>query len=203
MSMTETPSKREQKREERHRQILEAALAVFSQKGFHATNVSDVAAQAGVSQGTIYWYFESKEELFRAAMLSVFADFGQETFASLAGCETATQKLRALGSAMESFIVGLEGVFIMFLGYWASHPSREEAGQWWTDLLVEYKDLVVGIVQEGIDSGEFKTVDAEALVWAILAAYDGLAAYSMLLPDMVPQRVSEVFVETLLTGLEK
>lgn len=199
--MTESPSRREQQREERRKQILEAALAVFSQKGFHVTNVSDVAAQAGVSQGTIYWYFESKEELFRAAMLSVFADFGQEAFAALAGCETAEEKLRALGSAMGDFVVGLEGIFIMFLGYWASHPSREEVGLWWTDLLVEYKDLLVAMVQEGIDSGEFKPVDAEALVWVVMAAYDGLAAYCMLLPDVDPHRVSKVFVETLLGGL--
>ncbi len=51
--MSEAPSKREQSKEDRRRQILEAALAVFSQKGYHATNVSAVAAQAGVSQDTI------------------------------------------------------------------------------------------------------------------------------------------------------
>ncbi|HSR33183.1 MAG TPA: hypothetical protein VLY63_21670, partial [Anaerolineae bacterium] len=142
-----------------------------------------------------------KEELFSAAMLSVFVDFGHEAFASLAACETAEEKLRAVGSAMGDFVVGLEGIFIMFLGYWASHPSREEVGLWWTDLLVEYKDQLVAIVQEGIDNGEFKAVDAEALVWVVMAAYDGLAAYCMLLPNVDPHRASRVFVETLLGGL--
>lgn len=201
--MTETPSKRELQREERRGQILDAALTVFTQKGFHAANVSDVAALAGVSQGTIYWYFDSKEDLFRAATLSVFADFGKEAQAHLEGCATATEKLRVLGQAMEGFIAGLGGLLVMFLGYWASVPSREEAGQFWVDILLEYNELVVEIVEQGIRDGEFKPVDAEALVWALMGAYDGLAAYTMLVPDMDVTRVSQVLVETLLHGLTK
>jgi AcrR family transcriptional regulator len=199
--MTESPSKRELQREERRRQILDAALTVFSCQGYHATNVSDVAAQAGVSQGTIYWYFDSKEELFTAAMLSVFADFGQEALASLEVCETASEKLRALGRRMEDFVGRVEGIFIMFLGYWASSSSREEAGRFWVDVLVEYKDIIVEIIEEGVRNGEFRPVDAEALVWALMAAYDGLAAYMMLMPDIDVGRVSQALVETLLTGL--
>jgi AcrR family transcriptional regulator len=199
--MTESPSKRELQREERRSQILDAALTVFSSKGFHATNVSDVAAQAGVSQGTIYWYFDSKEELFTAAMLSVFADFGQEALASLEVCETASEKLRALGRGMEGFLGRVEGIFIMFLGYWASSSSREEAGRFWVDVLVDYKDMIVDIIEEGVGNSEFRPVDAEALVWALMAAYDGLAAYMMLMPDIDVGRVSRALVETLLTGL--
>ena len=99
--MTETPSRREQAREERRGQILEAALAVFSDKGYHATNVSDVAAKAGVSQGTIYWYFDSKDELFKAAILAVFEQFGADTMIGMLDHETATEKLRGLTSAMD------------------------------------------------------------------------------------------------------
>jgi AcrR family transcriptional regulator len=200
--MTEVPSKREQQREERRKQILKAALTVFSQKGFHATNVSDVAAQAGVSQGTIYWYFDSKEDLFTAALLSIFEDFGQETMAALDECETASDKLRALGKSMEEFAQGAAGLLMLFIGYWASTPCREEAGQFWVDLLIEYNDALVGIIDDGVRRGEFKPVDSEALVWALMAAYDGLAAYVMLIPDIDLGRVNQAFVEALLSGLE-
>lgn len=201
--MSETPSKRELQREERRGQILDAALTVFTQKGFHAANVSDVAALAGVSQGTIYWYFDSKEDLFKAATLSVFVDFGRETQAHLDGCESATEKLRVLGQAMEGFVTGLEGLLVMFLGYWVSVPGREEAGQFWVDILVEYNKLLVEIVEQGIRDGEFKPTDAEALAWALMGAYDGLAAYTMLVPDMDVGRVSQVLVATLLHGLTR
>jgi AcrR family transcriptional regulator len=199
--MTDTLSKRDQQREERRNQILEAALAVFSQKGYHATNVSDVAAQAGVSQGTIYWYFESKEDLFTAALLRYFEDFETEAFAAVEKYETASEKLRALARSMQDFAEEAEGLFTLFVGFWASSSSPEGGGQFWVDLLKEFKDVLVGIVEDGVRQGEFNPVDAEALAWALLASYDGLAAYLMLIPDLDLERVSEVFVETLLHGL--
>ncbi len=200
--MSEAPSKREQLKEERRRQILEAAVAVFTQKGFHAANVSDVAAQAGVSQGTIYWYFESKEELFTAAILSLFEDFDQVTLATLNQCPTAADKLRALGQIMKEFADSAGALFMRFLEFWAANPERAAGFEVWTGLLSEYKDMLVQIIDEGVQAGELRPVDADSLVWAMLAAYDGLAAYVMFMPDLDLGRASETFIETLLTGLQ-
>jgi AcrR family transcriptional regulator len=200
--VTETPSRRQQLRQERRRQILDAALAVFAQKGFNAANVSDVAARAGVSQGTIYWYFESKEELLTQALLAFFEDFGQGTVGALEQCPTASAKIRALGHVMVDFVASAKGLFTLFLEYWASSPRYAESGQLWTDLLVQYKDLLVAIIEEGARNGEFRPVDAEQLVWAMMAAYDGLAAYIMLMPGLDMAGISQTFVETLLNGLE-
>ena len=115
--MTEALSKRGQVREERRRQILESALAVFSQQGFHATNVSDVAAHAGVSQGTIYWYFDSKEDLFDAAIKAFFEGFGTEMTTVLQEGETAAETLRALARSMDGFVANSQQVFGALLGY--------------------------------------------------------------------------------------
>src|SRR5689334_25392266 len=52
--------------EERPRQILEAALAVFGERGLAGARLEDIAKRAGVSKGTIYLYFPNKEELFRS-----------------------------------------------------------------------------------------------------------------------------------------
>jgi AcrR family transcriptional regulator len=201
-SVTESPSRRQQLRQERRRQILDAALAVFAQKGFNAAHVSDVAARAGVSQGTIYWYFKSKEELLAQALLAFFEDFGQGTVGALEQCLTASAKLRSLGHMMVDFVGTAKGLFALFVEYWASSPRHAEASQLWTDILVQYKDLLVGIIEEGARNGEFKPVDAEQLVWAMMAAYDGLAAYVMLMPDLDVGKISHTFVETLLNGLE-
>jgi AcrR family transcriptional regulator len=174
---------------------------VFSQKGFNAAKVSDVAARAGVSQGTIYWYFDSKEDLLTQAFLSFFDDFGQGTMLALERLSTASEKLRALGHSLEGFVASAEGLFTLFLEFWASSPHRQDVGQIWTDMLVEYKDLVAGIIEEGIRDGEFKPLDAEQLAWAMVAAYDGLAAYDMFLPGLDLAQISRTLVETLLTGL--
>jgi TetR/AcrR family transcriptional regulator len=200
--MTDAPDKREQAREERRRQILEAALAVFVDKGYHAANVSDVAAAAGVSQGTIYWYFASKEELFNAAILAAFEDFGTGALAAVEEQKTAADQLWALVQSIEELFDWAEGLLMLFLSYWASSSNREEASRLYADLLEEYKEVVAGIVQRGVDSGEFQPVDAEGLVWAILAAYDGLAAYTLLKPDLEWRQISHTFMETIIRGLQ-
>lgn len=53
---------------QRREQIMTAAKEVFAHKGFHATTIADIAAQAGLAYGSVYWYFDSKEELFHALM---------------------------------------------------------------------------------------------------------------------------------------
>ncbi|MBN1657788.1 MAG: TetR/AcrR family transcriptional regulator [Anaerolineae bacterium] len=199
--MSEEPTRREQQKEARRKQILKSALATFSEKGFNAANVSDVAARAGVSQGTIYWYFESKEELLMQALLSIFDEMGEGALDAVMQCETAADKVRALGRIMVGVMAQIEGVFPLFMEYWASSARREEVGEIWGSILVEYKDLIVGIIEQGIRRGEFRPVDADRLVWAMLAAYDGLAAYDMFLPALDLAQISETFIETLLTGL--
>src|SRR5512144_2129197 len=59
--------------EARPGELVEAALALFSQRGFAATRLEDVAARAGVSKGTVYLYFESKEQLFEAVLRQAVA----------------------------------------------------------------------------------------------------------------------------------
>lgn len=58
---------------ERRDEILAAAKAAFADKGFHATKISDVAERAGYSYGTVYWYFDSKDELYDALIAQVEA----------------------------------------------------------------------------------------------------------------------------------
>ncbi|OBA77729.1 TetR family transcriptional regulator [Mycobacterium sp. 1164966.3] len=53
---------------QRREQIMTAAKEVFGRKGFHATTIADIAKQAGLAYGSVYWYFDSKEELFHALM---------------------------------------------------------------------------------------------------------------------------------------
>ncbi|HND32361.1 MAG TPA: helix-turn-helix domain-containing protein, partial [Myxococcota bacterium] len=57
-------------RGERHSQILDAAIDVFAEKGFHKARIADVAERAGVADGTIYLYFKNKEEL----LLTIFEE---------------------------------------------------------------------------------------------------------------------------------
>jgi AcrR family transcriptional regulator len=187
--------------EERRTQIVEAALTLFTHQGYNNTTMDDIVAESGLSKGTLYWYFESKDDLFNAAMMSVFEDTGQEVLAVVSECSTAAGKLRAMAQAAIHIAKQTDGLFNLFLEFWTSSSRREEASQLWLDLLEEYRSLTAAIIQEGIDNGEFAPVAAEHLVWAVLAAYDGLAAYITLKPDLELEQINTAFVDTLLIGL--
>jgi AcrR family transcriptional regulator len=186
---------------ERRAQIIEAALACFVSKGYNNTTMDDIVSESGLSKGSLYWYFKSKDELFEAAMTSVFMNVGEQAFTALEGRTTTADQLRALARVTAGVGKMLVGYFSLFLEFWASSQRREESAQFWVDMLVQYKDLLVQVIEEGIEKGEMKPVDAEPLVWAMLAAYDGLAAYLAIMPDLDLERASEVFAETLLNGL--
>jgi AcrR family transcriptional regulator len=188
---------------ERRAQIIQAALACFTRKGYNNTSMDDIVEESGMSKGSLYWYFKSKDDLFEAALMSFFTTFGEEAFTALEQSPTASAKLRALGDQMTYFVKAAEGLFNLFLEFWASSAHRAEAGQLWGGLLKEFEGIIVGIIEEGVRQGEFKPVDADQLVWAMMAAYDGLAAYVMLIPNLDIARISQAFIETLLKGLEK
>jgi AcrR family transcriptional regulator len=57
---------------ERREEILRTAIRKFSQKGYQGTNISDIAKELGVSQGIIFWYFSTKEQLFKTAFMEEF-----------------------------------------------------------------------------------------------------------------------------------
>jgi AcrR family transcriptional regulator len=96
------PSIRQRRKEQRPGEIIEAAVQEFARRGFAATRLEDVAERAGVTKGTIYFYFKDKEDLFKAAARS--------------SLEPALNEIEALGahfegSAEESLRVHLSAVY--------------------------------------------------------------------------------------------
>jgi AcrR family transcriptional regulator len=75
---------------DRRAELLEAAVRVFAEKGFHATRVGDIATEAGVAHGLLYHYFRSKEEVLD----TVFRDTWSALVAETARIESSDQPLR-------------------------------------------------------------------------------------------------------------
>jgi AcrR family transcriptional regulator len=183
--------------------IIQAALECFSRSGYNQTTMDDVVAASGLSKGTLYWHFKNKEDLLESAIRALFEEyFGADPLAHLSDLTTASEKLRALAQETVEASTQASGMFNLFIEYWASSSQRTQDDHVWIEFLLQYKDLLVNIIETGIDIGEFKPTDADALAWSILAAYDGLAAYIMFKPDINLPRISATFVDTLLQGLE-
>ena len=187
---------------ERRAQIIQAALACFSRKGYAKTTMDDIVAESGLSKGSLYWYFESKDDLFMSAITSVIADVGDSAFGAIDGQASPTERLRTLGMAMASFCKSTAGYLGLFAEFWAQTERRDEAVQLWAGMLTEYTEAISEIISDGVASGEFRSVDAVNLTWSMMAAYDGIAFYLMMIPELDVDAVGAAFVDTLLNGLK-
>ena len=107
MKIRKRPRQNQEERSERsRRQILDAALKLFSHRGYGATSVQDLAEEAGVSKGNIYHHFPDKETIFRELLDQYFLLLSQPDFPfnKALGSATFPEHLEALGRATHDMV---------------------------------------------------------------------------------------------------
>jgi len=147
--------------EERPRQILHAALAVFGERGLAAARLEDIAKRAGLSKGTIYLYFPNKEELFREMIRDTVVtqlEAGERMVDENVGA-SVTETLTAFMRAYWTFIRSSEFAPVFRLIHAEIHNFPDLARFYAEEVVARGHRLVAGIIQRGIDSGEFREVD--------------------------------------------
>jgi TetR/AcrR family fatty acid metabolism transcriptional regulator len=161
-------------RGDKRKRILDAAVRVFARKGFHATRVSEVAKAAGVADGTIYLYFESKDAL----LVSLFEDRVERLLAfldtELPRARTASEKLRRVIELQLGLLESerdLAEVLTVILRQ-STKLMKEHAAPKFN----AYIDVIARVVADGQASGELRSDVAPRLVArAIFGALDGIA----------------------------
>ena len=194
-----------QLRAKRRGQILRAASIVFSRVGFHAANVSDVAAEARVSQGTIYHYFKSKEELFMAAFEAWETEsFYQEVQAATDGTASAAEQLRGLAYGMGERMAQAAEILPASVEFW-SHIYRNTAIRESFRLIFSgLRTTLAKLIQDGIAQGEFVPIDSKAVATLFISIYDGLILQWLAEPRSVDwQTESRTLVDLVFHGLLK
>jgi AcrR family transcriptional regulator len=147
--------------EERPKQILDAALAVFAERGLSSARLEDIAKRAGVSKGTIYLYFANKEELFRGVVRSTVIEFIERGEAAF---KEHRDPMRALDLWMEG-----HWTWIRSSAFPAMHRLVNSELRDFPDLAAFYATEVVGraqrlvreILERGMETGVFRRMDAD------------------------------------------
>jgi len=157
------------RKEARPRELLDAALALFVEKGFAGATAEDIAARAGVSKGTLYVYFASKEDLLKGLIADGFsfhvAIEARETTDDMASGELLRDVLTAWQSALMEGDAG--GILKLVCTEVRSFPGL--ADFWSRDLIEPVRRLVSKIVVRGINRGEFRRVDPDVVVRALVS----------------------------------
>lgn len=158
--------------------ITQVAAEVFARKGFQGASVDDIAAAAGVSKGTVYDYFDNKEELFYAT----FEAFQSElVLACDAVMATHTAAFDKLAGCLKLCVTSLQQniqLFPLTLELWAAASSGSARGRFaviMENLYREFRGMTAGLIETGKASGEFRTdVDAQAVAAWLVGGLDGM-----------------------------
>ena len=159
----------QRRKEARPQELLDAALTLFVERGFAATRMEEIAALAGVSKGTLYLYYPSKEELLKAVIRERLSDEIRNVAAAAAqhGGSYA-QLLRELFAQwwLRAYDSPASGVFKLIVTEVRGFPDIAEIYS--REVVEPGQELVGGIVARGIAAGEFRTVDVEAAVQSLV-----------------------------------
>ncbi len=161
-----TPSPRwERRKDDRPGDLLAAALVEFTERGYAATRLDDVATRAGVSKGTLYLYYPGKEALFQAVIRESIVPLLSDYERTVAGSDADSAVL------LEGFFrdwwlyfgsTQLAGLCKLIVAESGNFP---DAARYFQQEVVEPEArLLGGIIERGIARGEFRQVDVECLV---------------------------------------
>jgi TetR/AcrR family transcriptional regulator, repressor of fatR-cypB operon len=157
---------------DRRREILDAALGLFVERGFHGTAVPEIAARAGVGLGTIYRYFESKDQLVNELYRGWKAQLGEAiTQASLQG--TPRQQFHAIWERMLAFVrehpTGFEFVELHHHAAYLDDESRAQE--------LRMHGFGVALVMHAQSEGRMRKGAPEVLMALIIGAFTGLIRF--------------------------
>ena len=188
---------------DKYQRILDAAVSVFAEKGFHSARVSDVANRASVADGTIYLYFRNKEELLMTAIHTAFDAFMIRARSELDAIASPSGKLRrlarlhleALGSNHDLAVV-LQMELRQSARFLAPFSHKQ---------MVEYFGLVRAAIRDGQAQGIFRPELREKIAAnCFFGALDEMVTSWVL--DETHYQLSDVadaVADIILLGLEK
>ncbi|MCA0331650.1 MAG: TetR family transcriptional regulator [Actinobacteria bacterium] len=159
--------------EVRREEILDAAAAEVTRRGFARTRVADVASALGVSTALVFYHFGTKEKLFAAALEhAVNQDLERldSTVEKAKGPADAVRRILALYSPQGS----AEG-WTVWVDAWAESLREPEMRATSRRLDVRWKDVLAEQIQLGVAEGVFDCPDPDAAAWRLSALLDGLA----------------------------
>ncbi len=189
--------------EERKDQIMNAAEDVFAQKGFSDARMDDIAEETGLSKGTLYLYYKSKDDLIIAILdrifrreFRAFEDFDLTSMSATdtiwGFVETTTKDIRMM---MRLLPITYEFMGLAFRNKFVQKTFKA--------YLNHYLDILIPIIQHGIDTGEFGPADAKEVAIAMGAILEGtllLWVYDNSLID--PERHLRSGMKLLLEGVQ-
>jgi AcrR family transcriptional regulator len=166
-----SPAPRWRRRKDtRPAEILTAAQEIFGERGYDATRLEDVGRRAGCTKGTVFLYYESKAELFKAAVREAMAPMVRDTEQAVEGHQGSTRELltkvlRLRWEHMER--TRLTGLVKLLITETGKYP---DLARFYSDEFYDRGQLLLRkVLQKGVERGEFRKLDVEQAARVVVA----------------------------------
>lgn len=196
-------------REKKRSEIARKAIEILAKRGFQATTIQDIADAAGLGKGTIYHYFNTKEEILLAVSGEIFREIERSLGAALLRIDEPMEKLSALIEESLRVTEEVEYVFIVYTELWLMNMRNSHYGDFmrvFRCLHNDLRDIVARLLEEGKKKGMVANdLDSDALAVYLITSWDGVIAhYLMDKTNFDISHVAKEFIRFLLhRGVEK
>lgn len=189
--------------EERVRQILDAAGAVFARSGFSETRMDDIAAAAGLSKGALYLYFPGKEGIIMALLRHIFDRELEGIEAALESEGPVVERLVEYVRTQCQATEHLRDLLPVTYEFYATALRNHELRAFFHDYFARYTGLLCELLQQGIDRGELRPHDTQAMATLLTVQFEGLPLLWLLDPEGIDRaHVLEQGLRALFDGLK-
>jgi AcrR family transcriptional regulator len=165
--------------------------------------MDDIVEESGLSKGTLYWYFKSKEDIINAILRRLFAG-ALESLESLLEAEgTVSERLVQLTSDRVTGMKRMSSLVPIIFEFYAVAVHQQWVQQFIGEYFKHFRKLLEDLIQQGIDRGEFRRVNATEAAISLASIYEGLTIHWLIDPQTVQWDIlSESSIPILLNGLK-
>ncbi len=198
MSESDQSGRRRRRNEARPSEIVAAALTVFSERGFAAARLDDVAERAGIAKGTIYLYFATKEELFEAVVREAISPVLDRMSGALALPDISCRELvEHIIRTMYAQIVATERREILRLLVAEAKRFPNLVSFYHREVISRGKAIASEILRRGVASGEFRDGPASRTPEVVIGPAILAAVWKLVFEAIEPMDLEEMMIAHL------
>ncbi|MGZ3174066.1 MAG: TetR/AcrR family transcriptional regulator [Croceibacterium sp.] len=204
--MPAEPRRRQRRKDARPSEIVEAAIEIFGERGFGAARLEDVARRAGVSKGTVFVYFPTKADLFRAVAQTVLTLHLERLGSAAADLDGPLTELVPLLLAQAAAVIGegrLPAMMRLLIAEARKFPDL--ARVWHDEVVSKVLGLVTAVIERAQVRGEVRPGNARLYAFSIVGPMLASALFrevfrdTALLPDLA--ELATQHAQTVLHGM--
>ena len=183
------------------RRIFTTAIKLFAQNGYESTGIEEITAVAGVAKGSLYYHFETKEELFDLLLEEGRKLLYNSIEIKFKSCNNALDKLKAIIMIQIKSLIKYEDFVTVLVNNTLGENSRTKKCQ---KALDEYMEKIQEVIQEGIDEGIFYDGDTEGIAYGIFGVNFSSLLYRLKKNrNVTAEEIYKSYIEIVIRGLTK